>query len=625
MRKKGIIYLAVIALIVAVISYFARDRFLERGVEKGLEAIVGAKVEVDNFHFSLIKMECSWSRIQIANPNDPWRNIIETGRASFDLETRPLFWRRIIINEMALENVRNGTQRKTDGSLPKKPEPPSKSTEPGLIDRAKAALQKQLGDVPIFDLSGLGKKLKIDSLINVDNLASMQAYKALRITADSTFDYWKSQLDVKSYTTRVNDLETKVKSLNLDKINEIKDVVAVVNLVKKVDDIRKDANSLKTDVQGKHEALTQTFNGLQSDLKMAQNSLQLDIKKAQQLAKLKDLDVKDVSMLLFGSAVVQRYDQTLDYVAMGRKYLAKAKQMTATQKVEKPPRFKGQDIYFPFHYRYPKFLLRTAKLSAATAAGDTSRAYFLDGTLNGLTNQPSVFGRPTRFKIDLMKVSGNKYNLSGSLNHVTEQPRDSLWLSAKNFGLGKVNLKKSKYFPEAISAQKGNISLAGFFVGNSLDLKANLDATPVTFTYEKNATDRISKIVRDVLSGLTNLNLKAELKGGGASDFKLNLNSNVDNLLANQLKLTLAQNLREAQQQVENYVRSEVDKKRKEVEAIVDENRQKVYAEIDKVNQKMNEITAEIDKRKQELEDRKKKLEADTKKKVFDFLKKPGN
>jgi hypothetical protein len=102
-----------------------------------------------------------------------------------------------------------------------------------------------------------------------------------------------------------------------------------------------------------------------------------------------------------------------------------------------------------------------------------------------------------------MKVSGNKYNLAGSLDHITEQAKDSLWLSAENFGLGKVSLKKSKYFPQAVSAQKGNISLAGFFIGNSIDLKVNLDATPVTFAYEKEAADRISKIVRDVLAGLT--------------------------------------------------------------------------------------------------------------------------
>jgi len=624
MRKRGLIYLAVIAILIALFAYFTQDRILERQLESALEAIAGAKVEIDHFHFSLLKAECSWNRLQIANANDPWKNLVETGRASFDLETRPLFWRRFIIKEMALERVRTGTPRKTNGSLPKKPEPP-KSTEPDLFDRAKAALQKQLGDAPIFDLSGLGKKLKVDSLIQFENLASIQAYQALRFTADSTFNYWKSQLDVKMYTTRVNEIESNVKSLKLEKIDEIKDVVAVVELAKKVDDIRKDVLSLKKDVEQKHAALTQTFDDLQAELKAAQISLEQDIDKAKQLAKLKDLDVKDVALVLFGSAVVDRYEQLLDYVATGRKYLDKVQRLTATEKVEKPPRFKGQDIHFPFHYRYPKFLLRQAKFSAATAAGDTSRAYFLEGNLTGLTNQPSVLGRPTRFQVNLMRLGGNTYRVVGSLDHITDQARDSLWLSAENFGLGRINLKKSMYFPSAISAQKGNIALAGFFIGNRIDVKLNVDASPINFIYEQEATDRVAKIIREVLEGVTNVNLKAQLIGGAGADFKLNLNSNVDNVLANQIKLTIAQNLREAQHQVESYVRTEVDKRRKQVEAIVAENRQKVYIELDRAKQKVNEITNELEQRKKELEARKKKLESDAKKKVIDFIKKPGN
>jgi len=623
MRKKGIIILVVIIVLFAVIAYFARDRYFERALEKGLQTIAGAKVEIDHFHFSLFKMECSWDRIQIANKNDPWHNVLETDKASFDVEARPLLWRRFIIKEMVLENVRSGTQRKTDGSLPKKVEPPAESQEPGMVEKAKMALEKQLGEVPIFDLSGLGKKLKIDSLVNVDNLGSVQAYDGLKANSDSTFNYWKSQLDVKTYTNRVTELENKIKSLHLEKIDDIKDVTAIAGMVKKLDDIRKETNSLKKDVTGKHEALTQTFNGLQSQLKAAQTSLQDDIKRAQELAKLKDLDVKDVSMLLFGSAVVQRTEQLLDYVALGRKYLPTAKKLKG-QKKEKPPRLTGQDIHFPFRYRYPKFLVRHAKLSAATAAGDTSLAYFLDGTLTGLTNQPPVYGQPTRFKIDLMKVDGNAYQISGSLDHTTDLEKDSLWLSADNFGLGKVNLKKSKYFPQSVSAQKGDISLAGFFIGDAIDLKLNLDAAPVKFAYQSEAAGKISKIVRDVLAGLNQLNLNAKLKGKDA-DYKLNLNSNVDNVLANQVKQTLQKNLREAQQQVENHVRAEVDKKRQEVEAIIEENRQKIYAEVDKAKQKVDELTAEVEKRKKQLEEKKKELEDKAKKKLMDIFKPPGD
>ncbi len=624
MRKKGIIILAVIILLFAVIAYFARDRYLEKGLEMALQAIAGAKVEIDNFHYSLFKTEGSWNRIQIANKNNPWRNILETGRASFDIEARALFWRRIIIREMVLENVRSGTPRKTDGSLPKKITPPEKSKGPGLEEKVKVALEKQLGDVPIFDLSGLGKKLKIDSLINVNNLATVQAYEKLKTTADSTFNYWKAQVDTQSYTVRVRDLENKIKSLKLENIDNIKDIVKLTNLIKNLDDIYKETNSLKKDVQGKYDGLTQAFDNLQAELKITQNSLKEDLDRAKQLAKLKDLDVKDVSMLLFGATAVHRVNQLMDYVALGRKYLPVVQKLKGTDKVEKPPRFKGQDIHFPFHYRYPRFLIRQAKLTAATAAGDTSRAYFLDGTLSGLTNEPPVYAKPTRFKLDLMRVSGNKYELAGSLDHRMEVARDSLWLKADNFGLGKVKLAGGKYFPQAISAQKGNISLAGFFIGNDIDLKLKLDASPVNFSFEKEAKDKVSQVVREVLSGLTQLNMNARLINE-ASDYKLRLNSNVDNVLASQVKLTLEKNLREAQQQVENYVRTEVDKRRQEVEVLIDKNKQTIFAGINKVKQQVQAQVDEVETRKKELEERKKKLEEEAKKKLMNIFKKPGD
>ncbi|MBD3289479.1 hypothetical protein GF337_11805, partial [candidate division KSB1 bacterium] len=109
MRKKGLIILLVIIAIFAVIAYFARDIYFERALESAGRAIAGAKVEIDDFDFSLFKMECSWNRLQVADKNNPWYNILETGRAAFDLEVRPLFWKRVIIREMALENVRSGT------------------------------------------------------------------------------------------------------------------------------------------------------------------------------------------------------------------------------------------------------------------------------------------------------------------------------------------------------------------------------------------------------------------------------------------------------------------------------------------------------------------------------------
>ena len=105
----------------------------------------------------------------------------------------------------------------------------------------------------------------------------------------------------------------------------------------------------------------------------AKADLKKDIDRAKQLANLKELDVKDVSMLLFGKPIVNKTQQLLNYVALARKYLPTIKKLKGTEKQKNPPRFKGQNIYFPFHYRYPKFLLRKAIFSAATAAGEAAR------------------------------------------------------------------------------------------------------------------------------------------------------------------------------------------------------------------------------------------------------------
>ena len=151
MRKKGIIALAVLTALIIVIAYLFRDSAIENMIEKMGQDIAGAKVEIDNFHFSLLKMECSWDRLQIADLNDTMFNLIETGKASFDLEVRPLFWKRVVIREIILEGLLSGTQRETDGSLPIK----EKAIKKGVASKAVGALERKRNRFPrsIFPLS----------------------------------------------------------------------------------------------------------------------------------------------------------------------------------------------------------------------------------------------------------------------------------------------------------------------------------------------------------------------------------------------------------------------------------------------------------------------------------------
>jgi len=616
MRKKGIIYILVILLLWAAFAYLLRDSMLEGLVEKSLQVVAGARVEVDNFHFSLLNMECSWSRLQIANKNNPWYNIIETGRTSFDVETRPLFWRKIIIREMAVENAMSGTKRTTDGRI-RKPSDEKKADGDGLVTRAKQALEEQLGELPVFDLKGLSKKINVDSLVDIDKLASVQGYEQLKVNADSSLDYWKSELQPDVYEKRVSELEQKVKSL---KIDGVKDLTTLTNSLKNLNDIYTEVTSLKKEVNTKYSSVKTTYDTLQTQLKNMRQRLNQDIEQAQKLAKLQSIDIKDVSMLLFGEPAVAQFEKIMEYVSLARKYLPTAQKVTGKKKEEKTPRYRGQDIHFPFRYRYPEFLIKKIKFSAATAAGDTSKAYFLAGNLNGLTSQPAVFNNPTRFDVGVEKIGGRQYSILGVLDHITDEARDSLWLNANNVALGKIKLKESKYFPKSVTANEGDIVLSGFFIDNAVKMNADLDASSVKFAFNENANDQVSRIVKDVLSGLTTLNVNAKLTGK-TKDYNLAMKSNVDGVLGTRIKGILDKNLQDARQQVDSYIRNQVDEKRADVENLIEKNKQTVMTEFENAREKVLEKYDEIEKKKKELEQRIEEEKEKLKNKGVDALK----
>ena len=95
MRKGAIYFLIGLAVVTGVVLYFFRDRYLERAIESACEYANGAKVEIDNFHFSLFQLTCKFDRLQWTDPKDTWTNLFETGPVEFGIELRPLFWKEV--------------------------------------------------------------------------------------------------------------------------------------------------------------------------------------------------------------------------------------------------------------------------------------------------------------------------------------------------------------------------------------------------------------------------------------------------------------------------------------------------------------------------------------------------
>jgi len=120
MRKKGLIAVIIIIAVIVLISVFFTDQLIETGIEKTIQAVTGAKAEIDDLDVDIFSLGFEWQRLQMADPKEPYQNLIETGRTAFSLNLAALLRKKYVINEITLLNAQSGTKRETDGSLPEK-------------------------------------------------------------------------------------------------------------------------------------------------------------------------------------------------------------------------------------------------------------------------------------------------------------------------------------------------------------------------------------------------------------------------------------------------------------------------------------------------------------------------
>ena len=263
MRKHGLIILAVLFAIAGTIAYFIQDSKIERMLEDTAEHIAGARVEIDNFHLSLLTLNCSWDRLQVANRRKPWRNILETDRASIAIEFRPLFWKKIVIREIVLENVRSSSPRSRDGRLTG-----HEKEKAEFVNNVTTSLKNQFSEIPIFNPSSLADTFKVESLIKIDSLVTILKYRQLYTKIDSSALYWQKNIQPEPYLSRIDSIQKKIEALPIDKIDRL-NLIELTTTLKSIQSIRKEISTIKNDVNNQYNSFETSFKSIEAELKAA--------------------------------------------------------------------------------------------------------------------------------------------------------------------------------------------------------------------------------------------------------------------------------------------------------------------------------------------------------------------
>ena len=601
MRPKGLVGLGVLLLLWVIIAYFFSDQLVERGLERTGTSMVGAKVEVDNLHFSLIDLAISLDRLQVTNPNDTWKNLFETGRMAFDMEPPPISRKKIVINDITVADIRIGTKRETDGRVPQGPG----DSKPGWIEKAKASLEERIAVVPVLNFAILNRKVNVDSLLANVDLQSTQRLQSLKREADSTATKWRNIFANFDPQNNLEKIATEIKQI---KPQEIKGLEGLVSTLERSKRVYTTLSTFKKDISEKKQLVTHDLKQLTGALAEADNLIAEDFDNLKKQVNLGDFTPQNIGAMIFGESLIERFLDLLPYIDLARKYLPVAKEWVSMTKVESPPRFEGQDIRFPLQGARPEFLIEKILISGATNHQDTSRVWSLSGEVKGITSHPRLYGNPLKFRLGVKSPESGSYRLTGSFDHTGDIPEERFEVTASGLQLGAVDLPPRPYLPSRIDITSSDITANLTIAGEQFDFRLDFAARPVGFAFEDSLlkNDVISKLTTSVFGTVDLLNLSAQITGS-AGDLDLSITSNLDKVLASRIQAVIGESAKVARAEIKKRLDSVVQPKKKDTAALVGKYQSQINSEIKKLENGINEQLALVDRKKKEMEARIKK------------------
>jgi uncharacterized protein (TIGR03545 family) len=617
MRKKFIFFALVPVLALCVVLYLFADQWIESGVEAAGEGAVGAKVEIDNLKLSISPVAIEFSRLQVASPKDPWKNIIETGKVRFALNFGQLLRNKYIIETMEVNNLIFGTKRSTNGSLPKaraeSEEPPS------IISGATAALTREAAKAPVFDLEKLRKGLKIDSLLNVQNLRTVQHLDSLKQQVQEAGQQWRATLaDIDKSKQRVAEIEASIKAINL---NELKTIESISSAINNVNNAYKNINELNETFKNRRTAMNDQINRLYASVAVVDDLARADYKTVKGLARLPDLSTRGLANLLLGREILQKVNNYLSWVDFARAAVPK---YMPEPEYEKPKRFHGQDIHFPVDRSYPKWWIKKIVISGGEDKDQNPDYFYAKGEVRNATNNQRIIGLPLTVALSGSRAHGAFFTFDASFDRRPDVPIDNYEVTVRRIGVNNLEFGQADFVPSKITHAVADIAARVSVPGNRFDSNLKLDFHDLALVFERSPRNDVERIARDVLSSILAFNVQLRI-WNTAGGLDLAVTTDLDDQLAARTKKVVGNELARLQNEIRAKVYRHIAEKRAEFEKFFNQKKEEVLARVKAYESLVNEKIAMVDTKKKELQARveqEKKKQSDTvKKKLEDALK----
>ncbi len=540
-RWKAIFPLLVGLVLLGVLWALFGDYVVRQTGEDAATDLLGTEVDIDRLRVRESEAAVELGGLQVADPFDPNRNLLEAGSIRVDLDAAPLLEKKLIIERLVLQDLRFGTTRR-------RPARPARGDSfAGRTVRAVSEWRKKF-DVPLLSLTPFDTIRQI--VLNPEQLASILEARVLAARSDS--------LRI-ALTQAFDDLALQPA---LDSAKQVADRLAGADPKKlgtdgtrnAVEDVRRSLGLLK-DARRRLDALQSSVSrgvgALASGAAAVDAARARDIALAKGLLKLPSFSGPDMGSALFGPVSIDRFQRAVYWATMARKYMPPG---LLPREDPGPARLRraGTSVRFPKRKAYPTFLLEQGDLSFALAGKDGPLGSF-QAAVRGLTSQPAIYGKPTTIAA-LGAAGASAMRVNVLLDHLGDRPRDTVGATLQNIRLPGFDLPG---LPFRVEPGLGSSGLSFALDGDRLEGRWTVRSESVKWIPAAGAApdNKTAQLVGQVLTGLNRLELRAAL-GGTISQPRLSVSSNLDQAIADRVRGLIGDQAAQA----EARVRAEVDR-----------------------------------------------------------------
>jgi len=547
LRRKGFIFLLIVAALFCIWSFVLSDRWLEKRLESLLGRAVGARVEIDNFDFSLFSMSVQWARLHVADPEDPWRNLFETGYCTFNLQSVPLFEKKFIVEDMSLLELRFDTERTTDGTLD------LKSRQRRGPSNIQKKLEQKLSGLPLFNTDTLIGSIDVNAIWNSFSPGGPERIDELikeYTTFSSRWDRRLAELEVEQDLTSIQD---ELQSIDVQRMETVEQLTGTAE---KLDRAAQKAENTNETIGRQKEELAQDVAMLDTRSDAVDEWIEEDLERVRNAVQIPEITLKNL---------------------------------------------RGQDIQFAKKRTLPSLWLKSVSFS-----GYTKENIQISGTLRDLSSSQQITGKPIELEVAGGMSGTRNFVMKGRFDWSEPVPNDRLYIEMSNIILNDVKLTDFPLVPNNLKS--GTASLKAELVLEGEELRSNIlfFITDVTLVLpEKQSASpveqRLLMLSRSVAADIRRIEIEADLAVlSDRTDFFVR--SNLDALVAGEINDALEREIEGVKGELSKRVMDIAAESKQELDRIIGDSTAAVIARLGELENAGNAVEEEIERKRREVE-----------------------